>query len=1154
MVISVKNIKLLKDVIAHVRGETDFHIVKNAKINGKICSINPDESRKRKIGTEYASQLKDADIVKLRKYFKKVSPKKHQICLLAFILGLIEDEKEILINKVLLEQYKKNVIITKIADWIINPQKTNILEILGIKSNKTNNVSGHNEVNLEIKSNKTNNVTIKKKILSKDWSFLIKDFFNKDTGFYDSLKLLSSTNNKIVDNLYEFIINKRFDNKDYETKSKELISKLSSLNPVMCKVITAPVNSPENPYKNWQFRFINEFININDGYCYGYNFLGSGIIAGRGKIDLQGAKINQNDILRIARGIAFYYDKYPELQKEEIGDYIKTYNTFEMSLLTNYIHKLPMKFNEIYNLFKYLMINMQDDITNNTIKLSMEWSCNTVIELIGFMGYILCSDDYGTLVNKGDKFEISQYCISQLLDFLNKIKYVKVKQDCSLYDWIKNLSIDGIHLDKLINELSENCIHQMGNNFIKFYIKCHSLTEKYISTHNKNNTLCIPDDLTSPEYNELYKLSPYLISINDDLKSKTDIRYLSTIRTDSINKSNIINTKWHVIGFCENGDYMRLFYIDGSYKYKSYNIDDISNCFVKNGDYIFHEYDKKWSSIMNYYKIHQDKLIDLIRISYIFQKNRKLSFLMYKDYALHICKLINADYNEDKLYKSIKIRCSIPYTNVITLNEVKHIPKWMGIISIKNNKWIWESQDKHNVNINNANNSKINKEYYIDGLQNIFQLNYNYDSNENKASVYNPYNQRNITRVFQYGKLLEKMLFHTGFNNIKHGNIFSIDDSLLENIVPELWSQFGSYYLKVYGQASEIIDNYWNRLDIEFYKWGKISINGSEFVKIKPKITNREEKNIIKIIENLNCLNIIDSIHEIANYSHNVKIHGFINIVGLIDELLIRLRLFIDILKAYYIQILPFNYDNKSNNFYYQNISSIINIKLYFTISSFHTLCNNNTIHKKNICKKLKTYYYKIMLYPILAMFPEGWDLSTYQYNFTEMESEVFIIKQMKSRLINQPSPHTAQYKRIINFSTHKPHWTENFEKLLPIINDTFFYYSENNKEKLNLQIGDDQESIKIQFEYWLKIQLFDKHLLRMTHWSQLEKFFLLFSNIDSNIRFSTHQLHTLNSLKKNNINNNWNNSIDFYKSCIAYSVDNKNYITFLFSIMQNYL
>lgn len=1145
MDVNIKNLKLLKEVIVYVLGrESDSNTSKHTVINDKICSLNPNDNRKRKIGTKNTLQLKDTEIVKLRKYFKKTSPKKHHICILAYILSLMEDKDGLIINSVLEKNCRGNVIVIKIAEWIMDPKKIDLLKILRIDDNQKNIVKS--------KKREEKNQEIKTKILLKDWSFLIKDFFDKDKGFFDELKLLHDKNEKLVNNLYEFVIVGKMIDNNIVDKTKKLIEKLTPLNTVLCKVITAPIDSPEDSYSDWQFESINNFMNIDNGYCYTYSYLAGLVIIGRGKVNLLGGKINKHNIREIAHGIACYYHKYPEFQKEEISDYINTYNSLEISFVEKYIHSIPMKENEIYNLFNYLMSHLQEDLEKAGAGFLMNYSCNTIIELLGLMGYMLCSDDFINQLN--NNFDVSQYCIGELLDFLEKLKFIKTGSSGSLYDIIKNISIDNIHLEKMISTISENCIHMMGSNFIKFYIKCHVLSQKYISFSSKNNVSCIPDDATSSEYDDLYRLSPYLTKLNEDLVSKTGIYHLTTIKIDSIVKTNAINTQWYVIGFDENGDSKKLFYIDGSYRYKSYNINDISNCFDIYGDYHFHVYSSKYNSIAQYYKNYREKLIDLIRISHVFQRDRKHTFLMYKDYALHICKLINADHNTDKLYKSIKLRCSMPYTNVITFDEFKHIPKWMGIIHIpKNhkNRWIWEpeftKEHKPKVNVNNSNNSKINKEYYIDRLQNIFDLNYNYDSIQRKADVTNPYNHQNITRTYQYGKLLEKMLFKTGFKQIKHGNIFTVRDNELESIVSDIWCNFHDYYLKLYGQGSEIVENYWSKLEIQFVKYGKITRNSQHLTKIKTSIINKEEKELLSIIENINCINAAESLYKI-NKMKNKTTEKFINLSVLTNEIVCRLKLFIDILKAYYLIVLPFNYDS-TLQYYYSNISKKININLYQTIFHIHNSLQNNNYNN------LKIYYNKMLLYPILTMFSEGWDIATYQYNFTEINSEFFLIKQMKSNLANQSIPHTSQYKNIIPLYYHKPLWVNDFEKLLPIINNTFSYYEDKEKDKMNLRVNDIQESVKIQFEYWLKIQLIDKHLLRMTHWSQLEKFLLFFSDIDSSTRLSINDLTTLNSLKQSyKIQNKWNNPMDFYKECIENSIDNKNYITFFFSIMQGYI
>lgn len=1150
----IKNSKLLNEVIAYVKGESDSNTHKFAVIKEKVCSLNPNDNRKRVIGKKNTSQLKDAEIAILRKYFKKTSPKKHHICILAYILGLLQDKDGLIINSLFNGNYK-NMIVVKIAEWIMNPEKINLLEILEVhqKNGQSKNI-------VEKITNNVNNLEnkeLKAKILLKDWSFLIKDFFDSKRGFFNELKLFSHKNEDLVNNLYEFTINNKSNSKDMNKKTKELIEKLTPLNTVMCKVITAPIDSPEDLYSDWKFEYINNFMNIDDGYCYTFEYLAGSIITGRGKVELQGAKLNKHSIENIAHGIAFYYYKHPEFQKEEIVDYIDTYNKLEMSFVEKYINSIPMKESEIYNLFNYLLLHMQEDLGKAGAGFLMSYSCNTIIELLGLMGYMLCSDDFVNQIN--NNFDISQYCIGELLDFLEKLKSIKTENHQSLYEIIKNISFDSMNLEKMIGTVSETCIHKMGGNFIKFYIKCYKLSQKYILLGNKkneNNVSCIPDDATSPDYDDLYRLSPYLLELNDNLASTTEIYHLTAIKMDIIVKANVLNTAWYIIGFDKNGESRKLFHIEGLFRYKSYNVNDISDCFNTNRDYIFYGYEKKYNSIMQYYKNNRDKLIDLIRISYVFQKDRKHVFLMYKDYALHICKLINADHNNDKLYKSIKSRCLMSYTNVITFDEFKHIPKWMGIIhSVRGHKngWIWEpdfvKQNKHKVNVNNSNNSKINKEYYIDRLQNIFDLNYNYDSIKNKADITNPYNQQDITRAYQYGKLLEKMLFRTGFKQIKHGSIFTIKDNELDNILPDIWSNFHDYYLKLYGQGSEIVENYWNKLEIQFYKYGRIAKNDQLLTKIKTSIVHKEEKELVGIIENINCINAADSLHKITKMKSKTT-KKFINFDLLIDEIKIRLKFFIDIIKAYYLTVLPFNYDPTLNN-YYSNVSKIININLYQITISIHSEL------QKNNYDQLKIHYNKILLYPILAMFPEGWDLSSYQYNFTEINTEFFLIKQIKSSLANQSVPHTSQYKNIIpnSYSYNKPSWVNNFEKLLPIINETFSYYSDKEKDKINLRVNDVQESVKIQFEYWLKLQLIEKHLLRMTHWSQLEKFLLFFSDIDSSTRITANELSKLNSLKKYNlIQNNWNNPIDFYKNCIENTIDNKNYITFLFSVMQGYM
>jgi hypothetical protein len=109
----------------------------------------------------------------------------------------------------------------------------------------------------------------------------------------------------------------------------------------------------------------------------------------------------------------------------------------------------------------------------------------------------------------------------------------------------------------------------------------------------------------------------------------------------------------------------------------------------------------------------------------------------------------------------------------------------------------------------------------------------------------------------------------------------------------------------------------------------------------------------------------------------------------------------------------------------------------------------------------------------------EGTDFSGFKYHFTELDKEIYLLKEIQKKFKTKITPNTIATKD-----------TKCIDTMIDILNDTFAYYEkEENKlitDKESVEY--EQESVPLAIEYINKIEILDLQVMRMYEFWEFEK------------------------------------------------------------------
>lgn len=268
-----------------------------------------------------------------------------------------------------------------------------------------------------------------------------------------------------------------------------MITELTRINPSKCTVICEDDVVCGEPFADYIWEDADKFIHINKGYCYTATFIASMIAGKRGVMDLNGLFLYQTDIKNITKFLGHYYGTtYPE-ELSDIMIYFQGYEEWEKNVIkTNFkidgsvsvvafdASDKSLWTEDTLTKFFAFMINDYQKLSQvaSSINVILK-SSNMIMEMIGLMGWIMISDDVSVMENTGSKFEISQYCLGQFLNFVETLDD-KTKAE------FKQMTFGDDNMERILKDIPSTCIHGIGFRMINFYINGYIACKNYLET------------------------------------------------------------------------------------------------------------------------------------------------------------------------------------------------------------------------------------------------------------------------------------------------------------------------------------------------------------------------------------------------------------------------------------------------------------------------------------------------------------------------------------------------------------------------------------------------------------------------------------------------------------------------------------------------
>lgn len=952
---------------------------------------------------------------------------------------------------------------------------------------------------------------------------------------------------------------------------------------------------------------LHTFINYRDkGYCYTYDYIALKMINERSK-----PKLDINIPYEPLADLLAKYYAYAA-NSDSLDDFLRAYDEMRNNYksqtglkdLQNFRTKLIntrtiTEYNEIYEVFKYIL-NPDDGlakaIEQEGITQLCKTSIGTIFDLIGLFGYTLFSDDITVGENAdASKFSIAKNCSLILLDLFEKLPDLKETLLKISFKYTNMSGEQTTSIGTVLGKMQNTCIHGVGNEAMRYFFLALKVKNRYINqlkekisaraqgaikshaealeelklygytgTLEDNKEMSLADQTAAIEFlNDTFRDPPFIKNVPRKI-TNTQFAYLTCIRQDKMHNYNPLACRYNVIGYTIDGEFSYLCEISSTMTYvKDQNPNSALDFLNKSGNFTIGTHSQckdyaKGEIFTNFLQTHRNYLREMIKISYVFQKNRVPLFKVYKEYVLNICTVMSnklADQDNTfltKLYKKTQY-------DVINMEDTGFPVKYLTGIVIENT-----SQESAHLygnskltNAQKAANANVDlPKYYVTTLDNIANLKYVPDNDQDKKAIIKlPETGQDITRPFHYAKLLASMLYPDMYFQECTIRISS-NYKVFSEHVQRKWSLFESYYHNVNGQSSQFRQLMFSAFDFIYkagsynktkikgqfsrmkFKIGDVSgVSGVEELvnamidgdlrkgSLNPAITklaNAKTAETLRLISDLEAMfdyfETIDAINapiilgkilykfnEIKSYiiakepkQNEKKVYP--ELIEYLDDAILSIitgmRFWMAHTIHYFKNVLPSNgYHDKVNTNRWKVEEKFRDFEMEWNVINPEELVKNENFNM--IGRK----YYLVLEGVIDIILQHGYDPSTYQYHFTEIQKELYLIKYLETQLRSDDNSDNANVA-ILGLQT-QPKFVEIFKKSQNVINEIIPFYKNKNEYYTEIDTteeifkqADYQEGIRTRFEYLLKIELVKMHEARMQQYAYFET---LLANIYKN-------------------------------------------------------
>lgn len=356
--------------------------------------------------------------------------------------------------------------------------------------------------------------------------------------------------------------------------------------------------------------------------------------------------------------------------------------------------------------------------------------------LLALLGYLLLSDDISSFDESGKHFKKSYICLAKFQTYRDQLEKL---HGITLNDTLEKLHCqvgeNSTSLQTILEGLGSTCIHGSGNRLMGIYIAQ--------GTKMQGVPLC-------PVF---FKIPPILSS-----KLTGKWVYLTCIKHEWDVDENPYNIHYLIMAYRPNGSASYVAHINvRGYKDNGIGVLDLES----SPSYVITPYKYEIPDhgiIAAHLRINVKDLLQLVRIPYLFHKDRIDTFQTYTNYALHTLNL-NFAMTTDSGHP---LRENLP--EIYRKWHSKNKPSVLDYIELDEKEVSAElfyafQNDTTLLNVIGNPEKSINANGNINTLmiENLLDLEY-IKNTEGKAIVRDMTTQQDITRVYQQASLLAKMI------------------------------------------------------------------------------------------------------------------------------------------------------------------------------------------------------------------------------------------------------------------------------------------------------------------------------------------------------------------------------------------------------------
>jgi len=606
-------------------------------------------------------------------------------------------------------------------------------------------------------------------------------------------------------------------------------------------------------FKNYTVVDATNFIHLG-GQCFTIDSLAATIVIGRGQVEnpmdkTQLMKFTSEETEYLAKAIVRFYKVYKDQSTHlirQISDIIKADERITFLKSSN------IQFDDIYKIYTFYLddhyIKYKRDEDVRTL---VSASSNTLLELVGFLGYIFCSDDVFNKESKSNK-QISYTCIDNIVKVLAALPPDVKKILCTIKFGEKSFN-------EILQVSTTAVIQDVGLLYIKYYLSAYAAFRALGPYEIKGDDTKIKAWYNKDDWNSVTQLVPFLTELRKPKNITIGTSYIKYVMANKVdyNTKLSINDEYFLTGFYEKPDDAESI---GRPQYKFESIalglvkgiafdecnsgQTFDKTFVRknnaeyplrykidgNSEVIDMLINRAWTQIES-----GDLLTRVIKRAHSFHDLRQQTFQAYTDFTIKMLKLhdhtISA--NDDNINKLVQfIVNNKTITDEIMMEEYSIVPKYVYIsepepepeLGVVVPNFYTQTKDKN-----------IQKNWMLT-IQTITSLEYVKKQGVYAGEIRNPNNQQVITSSYKKAKLIAKLCAYDEFNSTELSLVKEAHHE--QHPLVRMYSLFESYTVK-YGIKldffmSMLFDWYYEKDDgsmqHQLVRYGPSISNISEFI------------------------------------------------------------------------------------------------------------------------------------------------------------------------------------------------------------------------------------------------------------------------------------------------------------------------------------